>query len=392
MEKEHMRKRKFLFLYLNTGNGHLTPARRLKESIERYYPEEDFHIDLVHGFAQSQHIARFWVETGYRVSSATNPAMYSFTYDVTQRRIPLYITKMLVSWRTTRYLYRLIKEKNYTDIVCFHFMLTPSVRRVIRRLERKINFTVVVTDPFSVHGAWFIEKDVDIVFFSEEVKKRASDAYGFPPKTLWRKQDIKIFPFILSSIFKPIDDYSELRKKLGLDPNKKMVLVAGGGEGLPNMMQLMAQFALQKFPYTIVAVCGRNKSAYTLLTNFAKIYPKMDIRALGYINNMHEYIQASDCVVTKAGASTVMEILACQKPIIFSTFIHGQELGNVQFVVRNKLGWFLRSPKAIHEKIDQLFSDAAYRKSIQENLKSISIPSDNRAISTYIVEEKRALS
>jgi UDP-N-acetylglucosamine:LPS N-acetylglucosamine transferase len=64
----------------------------------------------------------------------------------------------------------------------------------------------------------------------------------------------------------------------------------------------------------------------------------------------------------------------------------------VQFVVRNKLGWFLRSPKAIHEKIDQLFSDAAYRKSIQENLKSISIPSDNRAISTYIVEEKRALS
>ena len=27
-----------------------------------------------------------------------------------------------------------------------------------------------------------------------------------------------------------------------------MVLVAGGGEGLPNMMQLMAQFALQKFP------------------------------------------------------------------------------------------------------------------------------------------------
>jgi len=271
-------------------------------------------------------------------------------------------------------------------------MLTPSVRRVIRRLERKINFTVVVTDPFSVHGAWFIEKDVDIVFFSEEVKKRASDAYAFPPKTLWRKQDIKVFPFILSSIFTPLDDYSELRKKLGLDPNKKMVLVAGGGEGLPNMMQLMAQFALQKFPYTIVAVCGRNKSAYTLLTNFAKIYPKMDIRALGYINNMHEYIQASDCVVTKAGASTVMEILACQKPIIFSTFIHGQELGNVQFVVRNKLGWFLRSPKAIHEKIDQLFSDAAYRKSIQENLKSISIPSDNRAISTYIVEEKRALS
>lgn len=392
MKTNEFSKRKFLFLYLNTGNGHLTPARRLKNSIELYYKDEDFQIDLVHGFSPKQWLERQWFETGYRVSSVVNPAIYSLFYELMQFSIPLFFTKMLISWRTTKYLYKLVKEQNYTDIVCFHFILTPSVRCVIRRLQKKINFTVVVTDPFSVHRAWFVEKDVDFVVFSENVKKMMKEKYGIPQKNLWRKQDLKVFPFILSPIFKPLADYTELRKKLGLDPRKKMILVAGGGEGLPNMMQLMAQFTLQKFPYTVVAVCGRNKSAFTLLTNFSKIYPKMDIRALGYINNMHEYIQAADCVVTKAGASTVMEILACQKPIIFSTYMHGQELGNVQFVIKNKLGWFLRSPKAIHEKIDQLFTDDTYREKIQNNLKNFHIPSDNEALSRYLVEEKSPLS
>ena len=55
-------------------------------------------------------------------------------------------------------------------------------------------------------------------------------------------------------------------------------------------------------------------------------------------------------------------------------------------------GYLLNRESLIKQEQSSNFAEIVYRKSIQENLKSISIPSDNRVISRYIVEEKRALS
>ena len=366
-----IKKRKFLFLYLNTGSGHITPALRLKNSIQHIYADKDYDITIMHGFSPKQKIARLFFESGYHASSAICPAAYSVIYEINQLSPVLSVSRILSTWKTLPYLQDYIKQHDITDVVSFHFVLSPPARRAIRRLNRGINFTIIATDPFSIHRSWFEVKDADYVVFSQQVKDLMHQTYGIPGrKKSWRDQDIKVFPFILSPLFKPLQEYSELRKTMNLPLHKKIVLVAGGGEGLPNMMQLISHFALLDFPYTIVAICGRNSTVFSMLTQFSKMYPKLDLRVHGFVKNMHEFIQISDCVVTKAGASTVMEVLACQKPIIFSTYIHGQELGNVRFVVNNKVGWFLRSPKRIYEKIQQLFNDQKYYKEIQENYKN----------------------
>lgn len=384
------KKRNFLFLYLNTGSGHRTPALRLKESIQKLYTDKNYDITLLHGFSQKQKFSRLFFESGYHASSAICPAAYSLIYDINQLSPVLFVSRILSTWKTLPYLQKYIEQHEITDVVSFHFVLSPPARRAIRRVNKGINFTIIATDPFSIHRSWFEVKDADYVVFSQQVKDLMQSTYL--PDSCWRKQDIKVFPFILSPLFKPLEDYSELRKKMNLPLNKKIVLVAGGGEGLPNIMQLISHFALLDFSYTIVAICGRNVSTLSMLTQFSKLYPRLDLRVHGFVNNMNEFIQASDCVVTKAGASTVMEVLACQKPIIFSTYIHGQELGNVHFVVQNKVGWFLRSPKKIYEKIQKLFNDEAYYKKIQDNLKKISIKSGNEELARYIVEEKRPTS
>lgn len=388
-----IKKRKMLFLYLNTGSGHITPARRLKDSIEKLYPDRDIEIILFHGFSPKQKISRLFFETGYHSSSAFYPACYSLIYEINQWAPVLCVSRILSSWKTLPYLQKYIAENNITDVVSFHFVLSPPARRAIRRLHKGINFTIIATDPFTIHRSWFEQKDADYVVFSDQVKNIMKEKYGIPSvKKCWRDQEIKVFPFILSPLFKPIKNYASLRKSLGFDTDKKMVLVAGGGEGLPNMIQLVSHFAMHDFPYTLVVICGRNVSTYTLLTQLVKINPKLDIRVLGFVNNMHEYIQICDCVVTKAGASTVMEVLACKKPIIFSTYIHGQELGNVRFVVENKIGWFMRSHKKIYDKIVQLFSDDKYYESIQSNLEKLTIQSDNKDLARYVVEEKQPTS
>ncbi len=357
------------------------------------YPDDDFDITLLHGFSPRQKFARLFFESGYHASSAICPAAYSIIYEINQLSPVLAVSRILSTWKTLPYLERYIAEHEITDIVSFHFVISPPARRAIRRLNKGINFTIIATDPFSIHRSWFEVKDADYIVFSQQIKDLMKTSFGIPgPDKCWRKQDIKVFPFILSPLFKPLNDYSELRKKLNLPQNKKIVLVAGGGEGLPNMMQLITHFAMLNFSYTIISICGRNSSAFNMLTQFSKMYPKLDIRVFGFVDNMHEFIQVSDCVVTKAGASTVMEVLACQKPIIFSTYIHGQELGNVRFVVTNKVGWLLRSPRRIYEKIQRLFNDKNYYSEVQANLKDLSIQSGNEELARYIVEEKRPTS
>ena len=73
-------KENYLFLYLNTGSGHRTPAVILKKEIEEKYGD---NVYLLNGFSSKQHISHAFFETGYHSSSATYPAVYSAFYDIT---------------------------------------------------------------------------------------------------------------------------------------------------------------------------------------------------------------------------------------------------------------------------------------------------------------------
>jgi processive 1,2-diacylglycerol beta-glucosyltransferase/1,2-diacylglycerol 3-beta-galactosyltransferase len=136
----------------------------------------------------------------------------------------------------------------------------------------------------------------------------------------------------------------------------------------------------------LVVVCGKNKGAFKKLTGLSRRYPRVNMTVYGYVHHMPQLLRQSDCVITKAGASFIMETLACQKPVIISTFIHGQELGNLRFVVQNRAGWFLRRPEAIYRKVRELAAEPAYRESIVRNIAALGIRPDIGGITDYIRE------
>jgi processive 1,2-diacylglycerol beta-glucosyltransferase/1,2-diacylglycerol 3-beta-galactosyltransferase len=105
----------------------------------------------------------------------------------------------------------------------------------------------------------------------------------------------------------------------------------------------------------------------------------------GYARNMPQLIKASDCVVTKAGASLTMETLALHKPLIISTYIHGQELGNVRYVTRNGAGWFIQRPRDIYKKLLYLASAPDYASRVAGNVRRLGIKSDTAALADYIM-------
>lgn len=64
----------------------------------------------------------------------------------------------------------------------------------------------------------------------------------------------------------------------------------------------------------------------------------------GFVNNMEEWMHASDVIITKAGPGTIAESFICGLPVLLNGFIPGQEEGNIEYVVENQV-WHLSKQK-----------------------------------------------
>lgn len=388
-----------LFLYLNTGNGHITPARHIKKAIEQRFSNETPSIYLEHGFAPQNRLDQFFFEKGYNISSAFIPAAYTLFYEITRPRISMATLASFSSRKNFRHIARLIKEKNITKIVCFHFAVTPTIFKALEHFNLDIPVIVVVTDPFTAHPSWFLFRNrVAYVVFSDQMQKHALMAHGV--------STAHSFPFILSP---EISETSAIAKKkayeLREDSSKTDksfgVLIAGGGEGLSNVIKIVL-YIVKKFvqdfatskttpvtPIAFTIVCGRNVAQKLALEKLIKQYPQLPLTVHGFVHNMPELLSKADCVISKAGASTVFEVLAMQKPLIITRYIHGQELGNVEFVVQNGCGWFIRKSSDIYKKILQLKNDPAYYAKIVQNAEKLNINSQLDNLADFIYKPKQ---
>lgn len=85
--------------------------------------------------------------------------------------------------------------------------------------------------------------------------------------------------------------------------------------------------------------------ANATLTNDDDIKPLSSIEAnavsilpLGFVKNMAEYMVAADVLISKAGPGTISEAAALSLPVMLTSFLPGQEEGNVDYVVEGGFG------------------------------------------------------
>ncbi len=376
-----MAKRKFLFLYLTTGAGHISTARVLKEQILKQNP--DAEVVMVNGFDKANILGKVGFELLYFWATNFFHGLFPLIYDISQHRIFATMVSKLMRFHTVHYLKKVFKREQPTDIVSFHFALSSYSKSAVIRLHKKVNITVMVTDPFTVPNAWFWDRSLDYLVYSEEAKQT-----GIAQKVPAEK--ITVVPFVMNPKFQePFDskDILTLRKKHGFDPNKKTVLLVGGGDGLPGAVDIVNKCILRKAKFAIAVVCGKDMGKYAYLESLKRLYPKLDLHVYGFVNYLDELIKLSDCVVMKAGPATLLEALSCRKPIIISRYIHNQELGNMRFAVQNKVGWFIQKPSKIYDKIEEIFEDQDFDSRMAKNFDALKIDTDSSKIAKLLLDK-----
>lgn len=375
-------KQKIAFLYLNTGGGHAAPAKALAHGIRSRWGETDETL-MVHGFSEKMKIARFIFENGYSATSNYFEPGWVLFYQATKLPVSIKFGNYLVSLNGLGHLTRFIRDNGITKVVCLHEALIIMARNAIDRVNPAIPLITVVTDPFTAHDLWFYVKNTQLIVFSEQVRKEAIEDHGFPPER------VHAFPFIYSSSFeRPYtpDEVTEARRRIGVPDGKKVILIAGGGEGLKNAAKIVSCFVRRKSDEVMIVVCGRNKVLRRVLELIIARYRAKNVILFGFVDFMRDLINVSDCVITKGGPSTILEVLAVGKPLIFSTYIRGQERGNVFFTVYNGAGWYIKKPSAILDKAHEILGDDESRERVKRNIGRLGIRNGLEDVMTFIHE------
>ena len=138
-------------------------------------------------------------------------------------------------------------------------------------------------------------------------------------------------------------DQQKVRKKLGLDQDKLTILIASGSEGTNVVMKVLPTLVLSSQPIQVIVACGNNKSLFksiqTLNSFLDKSAKRNSLIPLEFTPNIHQYMQAADLVIGKAGPNMLFETVATETPFFAITHISGQEDGNLDIIHDYNLGY-----------------------------------------------------
>jgi 1,2-diacylglycerol 3-beta-galactosyltransferase len=164
---------------------------------------------------------------------------------------------------------------------------------------------------------------------------------------------------------KPAAD-GDLRRRLGLIPDVPTVLIVGGGDGMGGIVEQSRAVGerlasdgsgdADGASYQMVVVCGNNAAAEQELSS-TDWGAGVIVQVNGFVNNMDEYMRASDAIVTKAGPGTIAEASICGLPCVLSSYLPGQEAGNVPYVEENGFGAYEGDPAGIADTVSSWLKD-----------------------------------
>lgn len=307
--KEEGSSKKVLIFYSTTGGGHLRGAEALAEEISRRKGYKVVLSDGLYKFSwgpKAHPAFMFFLLSHYLLP------LYDTGYKLTDNRVGLRFLRKGIKLAWSKQLQKIIGIEKPDLIITTHHFISPSTFGK----PDGIPSAVVVLDLGKPHRIWF-DKRADYIIVPDQEMAR------------WAKEKFKLPPDKVTAIGYPLKKGFKYTKNSGLT-NRILIL----GSGIRSfLIKDWIQSIKTNFPEKkIVVVCGHNRILRRRLANTT------DVETLGFVHNLHELINKSDLVITKAGPATIMEAAALKKPLILVKWVGLQERNNVDFVLENSLG------------------------------------------------------
>lgn len=373
---------KLLILSVSAGNGHVRAAQALAATAQSLAPPcTAVHIDaMAHVAAGFRKVYTDW----YIQLVNRAPELWSYLHqrtDVTPHHAPSQRLRRGIERLSTGALVREIRREKPDAVICTHFL--PAELLMRERNRGRIDYPVwlQITD-YDLHNMWLVPGMTGYLAATEEVAFRLR-ARGVPAERI-HVTGIPVMP-----AFSEPDSPSLARDAcvagLGLDPSRPVLLMVSGGAGVGDLPSMVERVLGMGGPdgkpndFQVVAVAGRNVEAHGRLEALAKRHPGR-VAAVGFTNEMHRMMAASDLVVTKPGGLTVSECLALGKPMLLISPIPGQEEHNAGFLMEEGAAWLAYDAIGLDYKVARLMTDPAKLSAMAARSRALGKPQAARSV------------
>lgn len=355
-----VKKPRILVLFSDTGGGHRSAAQAVIEVLEEKHSGE-FVLDMVDVFK---------AYAPYPLSKAPElyptmvkvPNLWGLGYRMVDgRRRAVFMMDSLWPWIRPA-AKQLVREHPMDLVFCVHPLFNAPVLRALGK--HRPPFITAVTDLITAPNYWF-HRRVDVcVVPTEEVRRRAI-LNGLKP------EQIKLFGLPISKKFINESEKTEIRTKLGWPLDRPIVLMVGGAEGMGPLFDTARNIMYTAPECALVVITGRNEKLKQRMEKAEWTVPTF---IYGFVNNMPDFMNAADILVTKAGPGTISEALVCGLPIVMNSRIPGQEDGNVRYVVEEGAGRWAPGTERTARAVRRWIANPKLRESAAVACKRIARP------------------
>lgn len=314
-----------LFLSAAVGVGHTAAANAVRDALLACDPS--LETETVDSYQYAASIFAKVVADGYIGMVKTVPQVYAYLYGRVERARNVPAARRFVNRYTAANLRAFVERMKPDLVVCTHAFPCGVMSEYKRQFDSKLPVVGIVTD-FVVHPFW-IYPNVDTYAVATQDMRRALVARGVAPERI-----------VVSGI--PVDrrygeipaDREALRRRLDLPPGRHIVLIMGGGVGIGPLDKMMRALGRVDVPIAAAVIVGRNRRLERRVLAAAERTP-YPLRVYGFVDNVFDYMHASDVLLSKPGGLTSSEALAARLPMILVRPLPGPEERNARYLVES---------------------------------------------------------
>ena len=334
MQQYHPKQPHILFLFTDAGGGHRSAAEAVIEALHLEYGDQvsTEMVDFLKDYAPWP----FDQLPAWYPPMVSVPQLYGLGFRLSNHRL----TARALLDGTWPYVkaatHRLIDEHPCEMIVSVHAVACwPIIKALGQNCPTIIT---IITDLISTHVLWYHPK-VDLCLAPTEAARQRALRFGLKPER------VQVVGLPVGDRFcQPLGDKKALRLRFGWPPERPLVFLVGGGEGMGPLEKVARAISHGCPAVTLVVVAGRNQELKQRLEEMDWPIP---VFVYGFVHQMPEFMRAADILVTKAGPGTICEALIAGLPMVLFAHLPGQEEGNVMYVVSEGAGTWAPHPDQI---------------------------------------------
>lgn len=335
-----------LIMSCGTGGGHDSAAKAVLEALTA----RGHHAVMLDPYTLKSSRLSYRINHTYIAAARHTPKTFGVVYRLgnAYRRLPFRSPVYFVNHRMNLTMRDYLAQHHFDIVISSHIF--PA--EILTNMKRH---------GMTVPPMVFVATDYVCIPFTEETD---CDAFVIPAKDLtddFRKRGIppeKLYPLGIPTMrrFAVNETRDEAKKRLGLDPDKKYILITGGSMGGGKIERaiahLRAYFADQE-QIRLMIVCGSNQELYDKLT--AQHDP--GITVIGYTEDMASLMKASDLFITKPGGLSSTEAAVCGVPILHASPIPGCESYNARYFSERGMSIYGDRTTAILHAVEEILTN-----------------------------------